>query len=138
MFAPPPPSLSLLPPLPALQASQAIDGHVGAFVNFRIQGNPTDSGLLCLASRTAAGGKLHILEVGGTPSGNQAFEKKAKEIEFAPDAAADFPVAIQVCTFFCGKSSERSCVCECVSEFECVSVSVCVRVSESVWDSVLF
>ncbi|EGD82238.1 clathrin [Salpingoeca rosetta] len=77
------------------KASQSIDGHVGTFINYRMQGNPEDSGLLCLASRTAAGGKLHILEVGATPAGNRAFEKKAKEIEFAPDAATDFPVAIQ-------------------------------------------
>eukprot|EP00043_Microstomoeca_roanoka_P006604 m.64179 g.64179 ORF g.64179 m.64179 type:complete len:1667 (-) comp13482_c1_seq1:229-5229(-) len=77
------------------KASQPIEGHVGVFINHRIQGNPVDSSLLCLASRTAAGGKLHILEVGTPAAGARAFEKKTKEIEFAPDAATDFPVAIQ-------------------------------------------
>jgi clathrin heavy chain len=39
--------------------------------------------------------KLHILEVGG-PAGDKAFEKRTVEIFFPADAAADFPVAMQI------------------------------------------
>eukprot|EP00049_Salpingoeca_infusionum_P005686 m.95267 g.95267 ORF g.95267 m.95267 type:complete len:1670 (+) comp13054_c0_seq1:74-5083(+) len=76
------------------KVSQAIEGHAGAFSQFRVEGNSADSTVLCLASRTAAGGKLHILEVGG-PVG-KPFEKKSMDLAFAPDAAQDFPVAMQI------------------------------------------
>ena len=46
--------------------------------------------------RSAQGGKLHIIEVGNPPSGNQPFQKKAVDVFFPPEAQNDFPVAMQV------------------------------------------
>lgn len=39
---------------------------------------------------------MHIIEVGNPPSGNQAFQKKAVDVFFPPEAQNDFPVAMQV------------------------------------------
>lgn len=59
--------------------------------------NPKPSTLFCFAVRTAAGGgKLHIIEVGSPPEGNQPFVKKAVDVFFPPEAGTDFPVAMQV------------------------------------------
>merc|ERR1712223_1213713 len=60
------------------------------------EGNPADSTLFCFAVRNQQGGKLHIIEVGNPPSGNQAFQKKAVDVFFPPEAQNDFPVAMQV------------------------------------------
>jgi clathrin heavy chain len=38
---------------------------------------------------------LHIIEVTSPPAGNQAFQKKQVEIQFAQEATADFPIAMQ-------------------------------------------
>ena len=46
--------------------------------------------------RSANGGKLHIIEVGTPPTGNQPFQKKAVDVFFPPEAQNDFPVAMQV------------------------------------------
>jgi hypothetical protein len=46
--------------------------------------------------RGAAGGKLHIIEVGSPPTGNTPFPKKAVDVFFPPEAQNDFPVAMQV------------------------------------------
>eukprot|EP00055_Hartaetosiga_balthica_P005740 m.17283 g.17283 ORF g.17283 m.17283 type:complete len:1668 (+) comp4760_c0_seq1:19-5022(+) len=75
--------------------SQAIEGHSASFTSFRVSGNSADSSILCLASRSAAGGKLRIIEVGGPAAGGKAFPKVATDIAFAPDAAQDFPVAME-------------------------------------------
>lgn len=40
--------------------------------------------------------QLHIIEVGTAPQGNQAFQKKAVDVFFPPEAQTDFPVAMQV------------------------------------------
>ena len=80
------------------KVSQPIEGHAAAFVQFRMEGNPADSTLFCFAVRTAAGGKLHVIEVGSPPSGNQPFVKKAVDVFFPPEAQNDFPVAMQVST----------------------------------------
>ena len=40
--------------------------------------------------------KLHIIEVGQPPQGNQPFTKKAVDVFFPPEAQNDFPVAMQV------------------------------------------
>lgn len=40
--------------------------------------------------------QLHIVEVGGVPQGNQAFQKKGVDVFFPPEAQTDFPVAMQV------------------------------------------
>ena len=62
-----------------------------------MEGNPEPSTLFCFAVRNAQGGKLHIIEVGTPPTGNQAFTKKNVDVFFPPEAQNDFPVAMQVC-----------------------------------------
>jgi len=78
------------------KVSQPIEGHTAAFVNFRMEGNQQDSNLFIFAVRGAAGGKLHIIEVGTPPTGNTPFQKKAMDVFFPPEAQNDFPVAMQV------------------------------------------
>lgn len=78
------------------KVSQPIEGHAAAFIPFRMEGNPADSTLFCFGVRSAQGGKLHIIEVGNPPSGNQPFVKKAVDVFFPPEAQNDFPVAMQV------------------------------------------
>jgi len=78
------------------KVSQPIEGHAAAFIPFRMEGNPADSTLFCFGVRSAQGGKLHIIEVGNPPSGNQPFQKKAVDVFFPPEAQNDFPVAMQV------------------------------------------
>eukprot|EP00041_Stephanoeca_diplocostata_P026406 m.712062 g.712062 ORF g.712062 m.712062 type:complete len:1677 (+) comp22957_c0_seq1:116-5146(+) len=75
--------------------SQPIEGHAGTFAYLKVPGNSAPSTLFCIAARTAAGGKLHIIEVGGPAAGGNAFPKKSVDIYFPPEAAADFPVAMQ-------------------------------------------
>lgn len=78
------------------KVSQPIEGHAAAFATFKMEGNPEPSTLFCFAVRTATGGKLHIIEVGTPPTGNQPFTKKAVDLFFPPEAQNDFPVAMQV------------------------------------------
>jgi len=78
------------------KVSQPIEGHTAAFVQFRMEGNQQDSNLFIFAVRGAAGGKLHIIEVGTPPTGNTPFQKKAIDVFFPPEAQNDFPVAMQV------------------------------------------
>jgi len=76
--------------------SQPIEGHAAAFSQFKMEGNQQESTLFCFAVRGAAGGKLHIIEVGTPPTGNSPFQKKAVDVFFPPEAQNDFPVAMQV------------------------------------------
>ncbi|XP_059053195.1 clathrin heavy chain [Achroia grisella] len=78
------------------KCSQPIEGHAASFATFKAEGNAEPSTLFCFAVRTAQGGKLHIIEVGQTPSGNQPFPKKAVDVFFPAEAQNDFPVAMQV------------------------------------------
>eukprot|EP00053_Salpingoeca_punica_P012105 m.107985 g.107985 ORF g.107985 m.107985 type:complete len:1673 (-) comp15857_c0_seq1:337-5355(-) len=78
------------------QVSQAIEGHAGAFHQFKMPGNQHESTLFCLAARTVAGGKIHIIEVGGPVDQDKPFPKKSVDMFFPADAAADFPVAMQI------------------------------------------
>ncbi|KAH8278169.1 hypothetical protein KR018_011473 [Drosophila ironensis] len=78
------------------KVSQAIEGHAASFATFKIEGNKEPTTLFCFAVRTATGGKLHIIEVGTPPTGNQPFAKKAVDVFFPPEAQNDFPVAMQV------------------------------------------
>ncbi|CAH2052388.1 unnamed protein product, partial [Iphiclides podalirius] len=78
------------------KCSQPIEGHAASFATFKAEGNAEPSTLFCFAVRTAQGGKLHIIEVGQTPAGNQPFPKKAVDVFFPPEAQNDFPVAMQV------------------------------------------
>jgi len=78
------------------KVSQPIEGHAAAFSQFKMDGNPEQSTLFCFGVRGAQGGKLHIIEVGTPPTGNQPFQKKAVDVFFPPEAQNDFPVAMQV------------------------------------------
>ncbi|KAH8397918.1 hypothetical protein KR222_006418, partial [Zaprionus bogoriensis] len=78
------------------KVSQAIEGHAASFATFKIEGNKEPTTLFCFAVRTSTGGKLHIIEVGTPPNGNQPFPKKAVDVFFPPEAQNDFPVAMQV------------------------------------------
>jgi clathrin heavy chain len=73
------------------QVSQPLEGHAAAFATFTVPGAAAPSQIFCFAVRGPAGGKLHIIEVGGN-----SFPKKAVDLFFPADAAADFPVALQV------------------------------------------
>ena len=53
------------------KVSQPIEGHAAAFTQHKAEGNNAESNLFCFAVRSAAGGKLHIIEVGAPPAGNQ-------------------------------------------------------------------
>ncbi|XP_044261682.1 clathrin heavy chain [Tribolium madens] len=78
------------------KCSQPIEGHAASFATFKLEGNPEPSTLFCFAVRTVQGGKLHIIEVGQSPAGNQPFPKKTVDVFFPPEAQNDFPVAMQV------------------------------------------
>jgi clathrin heavy chain len=80
------------------KVSQPIEGHAASFTQFKMDGNAEPSTLFCFAVRTQQGGKLHIIEVGQPPAGNQAFPKKQVDVFFPPEAQNDFPVAMQVST----------------------------------------
>ena len=83
------------------RVSQPIEGHAASFARFKLEGNTEPSNLFSFAVRPANAqgntGKLHIIEVGTPPQGNQPYPKKAIDVIFAPEAANDFPVAMQVC-----------------------------------------
>ncbi|XP_013781374.1 clathrin heavy chain 1-like [Limulus polyphemus] len=78
------------------KVSQPIEGHAAAFAQFKMEGNPEQSTLFSFAVRSAQGGKLHIIEVGQPPAGNQPYSKKAVDVFFPPEAQNDFPVAMQI------------------------------------------
>ncbi|KHN74993.1 putative clathrin heavy chain 1 [Toxocara canis] len=77
------------------KVSQPIEGHAACFVSFKADGNPHPSNLFCFSVRTPQGGKLHIIEVGSPPAGNQPFQKKQVDVYYPAEAATDFPVAMQ-------------------------------------------
>lgn len=81
------------------KCSQPIEGHAASFAQFKMEGNPELSTLFCFAVRTVQGSKLHIIEVGTPPTGNQPFAKKTVDVFFPPEAQNDFPVAMQVSIF---------------------------------------
>lgn len=62
------------------KVSQPIEGHAASFAQFKMEGNAEESTLFCFAVRGQAGGKLHIIEVGTPPTGNQPFPKKAVDV----------------------------------------------------------
>jgi clathrin heavy chain len=78
------------------QVSQPIEGHAAAFSQFKMDGNPNESILFSFAVRGTAGGKLHVIEVGQPPAGNQPFQKRAVDVFFPAEAQNDFPVAMQI------------------------------------------
>ncbi|XP_071848153.1 clathrin heavy chain 1-like [Apostichopus japonicus] len=78
------------------KVSQPIEGHAACFTEFKMDGNTEASTLFSFAVRGTAGGKLHVIEVGTPATGNKAFQKKAVDVFFPPEAQTDFPVAMQV------------------------------------------
>ncbi|CAD6192939.1 unnamed protein product [Caenorhabditis auriculariae] len=77
------------------KVSQPIEGHAACFVRFKAEGNAHPSNLFCFSVKNDAGGKLHIIEVGQPPAGNQPFSKKNVEVPYTAETAADFPVSMQ-------------------------------------------
>eukprot|EP01118_Nematostelium_gracile_P004199 TRINITY_DN1492_c0_g1_i3.p1 TRINITY_DN1492_c0_g1~~TRINITY_DN1492_c0_g1_i3.p1 ORF type:complete len:1689 (-),score=583.76 TRINITY_DN1492_c0_g1_i3:132-5015(-) len=75
--------------------SQAIEGHAAAFGNYTPEGASSPSTLFTFSKKTATEAKLYIIEV-AKPDSSPAFQKKAVDIYFPPEASADFPVAMQV------------------------------------------
>eukprot|EP00741_Cyanophora_paradoxa_P015948 tig00000042_g15397.t1 len=80
------------------KVSQPIEGHAAAFASFKGTGMSHPYLLFSFAVRTATGAKLHVVEVGGEkrPADVPAFGKKAVDMVFPPEAAQDFPVAMQI------------------------------------------
>ncbi|KAI8968277.1 hypothetical protein BDF20DRAFT_827793 [Mycotypha africana] len=76
--------------------SQPIEGHAAAFAQIQLEGCPQPTKLFTFAVRSANGSaKLQIIEV-DHPDTNPPFQKKAVEVFFPPEAAVDFPVAMQI------------------------------------------
>ncbi|KAL1921362.1 uncharacterized protein VTP21DRAFT_11078 [Calcarisporiella thermophila] len=75
--------------------SQPIEGHAGAFAEIKLEGAPAPTKLFSFAVRSATGAKLHIVEIDHKEP-NPVFQKKAVDIFFPPEAANDFPVAMQI------------------------------------------
>ena len=73
------------------QVSQPLEGHAAAFCMFTPPGATAAASLLVRAVRHATGAKLDILDVAGT-----GFQNKSVDIHFPADAAADFPVAMEI------------------------------------------
>jgi len=77
------------------KVSQAIEGHACAFADFIPDGASQPSTIFTFSKRTATESKLYVIEV-AKPDQNPTFQKRAVDIYFPPEAAADFPVAMQV------------------------------------------
>ncbi|KAI5123544.1 hypothetical protein M0805_006703 [Coniferiporia weirii] len=75
--------------------SQPIDGHAAAFAELKLDGHQFPTKLFTFAVRTAAGAKLHVVEIDHQAS-DPVFSKKAVDVFFPPEATNDFPVAMQV------------------------------------------
>ena len=75
--------------------SQAIEAHAAAFGTVRLEKTPLDTRIFTFAVRTAAGAKLHVVEIDHQPS-NSIFSKTAVDVYFPSEAINDFSVAMQV------------------------------------------
>ncbi|KAI3653844.1 hypothetical protein MP228_001791 [Amoeboaphelidium protococcarum] len=75
--------------------SQSIEGHAGAFADIQLDGASQPTKLFAFAVRTATAAKLHIIEI-DYKEGNPAFQKKAVDVYFPPEALNDFPVSMQI------------------------------------------
>eukprot|EP00004_Rigifila_ramosa_P013327 TRINITY_DN293_c0_g1_i1.p1 TRINITY_DN293_c0_g1~~TRINITY_DN293_c0_g1_i1.p1 ORF type:complete len:1689 (+),score=479.53 TRINITY_DN293_c0_g1_i1:58-5067(+) len=78
------------------RVTQPLEAHAASFAKWNVGG--TDISLLVFSTRTPTASKLHIIEVGGTPGpdGQPRFPKISVDVMYPPDAAADFPMAINV------------------------------------------
>lgn len=77
--------------------SQPLEGHAAAFAQVKVPGRE-DAQVIVFHERKASGEppKLFIREVGRDPSRGAPFGIQPQAIPIAPDAAADFPVAMQI------------------------------------------
>ncbi|ODO11264.1 hypothetical protein I350_00039 [Cryptococcus amylolentus CBS 6273] len=75
--------------------SQPIEGHAATFAEVKLEGAANPTKLFAFAVRSAAGAKLHIVEI-GYQAPNPPFQKKAVDVFFPPEATNDFPVGLQV------------------------------------------
>lgn len=78
-----------------LNVSQPIEGHAAAFAELKTEDASTPYKLFTFSVRTATGARLHIVEI-DHQQGQPAFAKKAVDVFFPPEAANDFPVAMQI------------------------------------------
>lgn len=74
-------------------ASQHIEGHACAFVDFKIPLTTETANVICIASARADGGKLFLRDL----SGSSSFENKSVDIQFQ---AGDFPVSMQASSHY--------------------------------------
>ncbi|EPX72143.1 clathrin heavy chain Chc1 [Schizosaccharomyces octosporus yFS286] len=77
------------------KVSQPLESHASAFAVIRPEGLSYDVQVLALASRLPTGSKLSIVEIDRNPN-NPAFATKTVDLFFPPEAANDFPIAIQI------------------------------------------
>eukprot|EP01089_Gocevia_fonbrunei_P012839 TRINITY_DN3133_c0_g4_i1.p1 TRINITY_DN3133_c0_g4~~TRINITY_DN3133_c0_g4_i1.p1 ORF type:complete len:359 (+),score=52.99 TRINITY_DN3133_c0_g4_i1:153-1229(+) len=70
--------------------SQQIEGHAATFIRSNIDG--AERTLLCFGVRNQTTSRLFIVEVGST---DNKFARKMVDIYYPPEAALDFPVAMQ-------------------------------------------
>mmetsp|Transcript_28677 Transcript_28677/g.48179 ORF Transcript_28677/g.48179 Transcript_28677/m.48179 type:complete len:1757 (+) Transcript_28677:68-5338(+) len=78
------------------KVSQPIEGHAASFTNLRVPGVKDPYLLFSFAQKTATASKLHIIEVGGAKEGVPPFTKKQVDMQYPPEAATDFPVAMNI------------------------------------------
>ncbi|KNC53501.1 clathrin heavy chain 1 [Thecamonas trahens ATCC 50062] len=77
------------------QQVQHIPGHACAFFDFAAEAGGPKNNLFVFASRNGDDSKLNIVEI-GREEGATAYAKKTVNVFFPPEAAADFPVSMQV------------------------------------------
>jgi len=79
------------------RVSQPLDGHAGCFTTTRLPGRADVAILFCFVQKKPdqASPKLNIIEVGKSSPG-APFRLAPVDLPLAPDAAADFPVAMKV------------------------------------------
>jgi clathrin heavy chain len=75
--------------------TQTLDAHACSFVR---HGKSNSRRLFCYATRTPSESKFHVYELSPPKdtASEKAFKRKSSPIYFPPEAAADFPVAMQV------------------------------------------
>jgi len=77
------------------RVSQILEGHAAAFANITLDGASSPTSLFAFSVRNAKIAKLHIIEI-DHKEGNPTFQKRAVDVFYPPEAANDFPVAMQI------------------------------------------
>ena len=75
--------------------SQPMEGHAASFGEVLLEGASAPTQLFTFAVRTATNAKLYVIEIDHKET-NPPFTKRAVDVFFPPEAANDFPVAMQV------------------------------------------